>query len=45
MVWDYVMGGVTGLIAGGAANGLYGWPGIKKIFDAITALFTPKRKR
>lgn len=45
VVWDYVLGAVTGLIAGGAANGLYDWPSIKKIFDAITALFTPKRKR
>lgn len=43
VVWNYVMGAVTGLIAGGAANGLYDWPAIKKIFDAITALFGKKK--
>ena len=45
IVWDYIVGGICGLIAGGAANGLYDWPAISKIFDAITALFTPKRRQ
>ena len=38
-VWDYVLGGVSGLLVGGAANGWYDWPRVKKIFDAITNLF------
>lgn len=37
--WDYVAGGVCGLVAGGAANGFYDWPAVSKIFDAITNLF------
>lgn len=41
--WNYVMGGVAGLITGGAANGFYDWPLVKKFFDAITNAFTPKR--
>lgn len=43
--WNYILGGVTGLLAGGAANGLYDWPSIQKIFDAITNAFTPKKYR
>ena len=42
-VWNYVMGGVAGLITGGAANGFYDWPAVKKFFDAITAWFTPAK--
>ena len=38
-VWNYIVGGICGLIAGGAANGCYDWPLVKKIFDAITNLF------
>jgi hypothetical protein len=38
-VWNYVLGGVCGLIVGGAANGVYDWPAVAKIFDAITNLF------
>lgn len=37
--WNYVVGGVCGLIVGGASNGVYDWPAISKIFDAITRLF------
>ena len=37
------MGGVSGLITGGAANGFYDWPLVKKFFDAITNAFTPKK--
>lgn len=40
--WNYVMGGVAGLVTGGAANGFYDWPAIKRIFDAITNLFGKK---
>ena len=39
-VWNYVVGGVCGLIVGGAANGVYDWPVVSKIFDAITRLFS-----
>lgn len=42
-VWNYVLGGIAGLITGGAANGWYDWPAVKRIFDAITNAFTPKR--
>lgn len=42
-VWNYVVGGIGGLVAGGAANGVYDWPAVAKIFDAITALFGVKR--
>lgn len=41
-VWNYILGGIAGLIVGGAANGFYDWPAIKKIFDAITNLFIKK---
>lgn len=40
--WNYVMGGVAGLITGGAANGVYDWPAVKRIFDAITSIFSRK---
>lgn len=40
--WNYVLGGVCGLICGGCANGIYDWPAISKIFDAITNLFSKK---
>lgn len=43
-VWNYVLGGVAGLIVGGAANGWYDWPLVEKIFDAITNLFGKKDK-
>lgn len=43
-VWNYVLGGVAGLGAGAAANGVYDWPLVKKIFDAITNLFENKSK-
>lgn len=42
VAWNYVVGGVCGLIVGGAANGVYDWPLIQKIFDAITNLFGKK---
>lgn len=43
-VWNYVVGGVCGLIVGGTANGVYDWPLVAKIFDAITTLFGGKAK-
>lgn len=42
VVWNYVVGGVCGLIVGGTANGVYDWPMVSKIFDAITYLFGKK---
>ena len=42
-VWNYVLGGVCGLIVGGAANGFYDWPAVAKIFDVITSLFGLKK--
>lgn len=43
-VWNYVLGGVCGVIVGGAANGVYDWPAVAKIFDAITSLFSWGKK-
>lgn len=40
--WNYVLGGIAGLITGGAANGWYDWPFVAKIFDAVTNLFGGK---
>lgn len=37
--WDYLFGGLCGLVVGGTANGWFDWPSIKAIFDAITNLF------
>ena len=39
VVWNYVVGGICGLIVGGCSNGWFDWPWIEKIFDAITRLF------
>ena len=45
-VWaDYLMGGVCGLIVGGASNGVYDWPAVSKFFDSITALFGKKKEK
>ena len=43
VVWNYILGGTCGLLAGGFANGLYDWPAVAKIFDAITNLFSKKQ--
>ena len=40
---DYVMGGICGLIVGGASNGVYDWPAVSNFFDSITALFGKKK--
>ena len=42
VVWNYVTGGVCGLIVGGASNGCYDWPAVARIFDVITNLFGKK---
>ena len=44
-VWNYIVGGICGLIAGGAANGWYDWPAVSKIFDVITNLFNKTSKK
>ena len=38
--WNYVLGTLCGVLVGGTANGIYDWPAVSKIFDAITALFS-----
>lgn len=43
-VWNYVLGAVAGVLAGAAANGVYDWPLVAKIFDAITGLFHKEKK-
>lgn len=40
--WNYVFGGVCGLLTGAAANGVYDWPAVSRIFDTITNLFGKK---
>lgn len=44
VVWEYVVGGVAGLLAGGAANGFYDWEAISSIFDALEAIIRGKKK-
>ena len=38
VAWEYLAGGVAGLLAGGAANGFYDWKAISTIFDALEAV-------
>ena len=40
VAWNYVIGGICGLFAGSSANGIFDWPAVSKIFDAITRLFS-----
>lgn len=40
--WDYLVGGLFGLFAGGASNGWYDWKSIQSIVDAFGALFKKK---
>lgn len=43
--WDYVVGGVFGLLAGGASNGLYDWDAVRNLVEIIIDLFgKPFRK-
>lgn len=37
--WDYLVGGVFGLIAGGASNGLYDWDAVRELVEKIIDLF------
>lgn len=41
--WNYVVGGICGLFAGGCSNGWYDWPLVQKIFDTITRLFSREK--
>ena len=42
---NYVLGGVAGLLAAAASNGVYDWEVMKKFFDGISDLFpSPVRK-
>ena len=43
-VWNYIVGGICGLFAGSCSNGIFDWPKVEKIFDAITALFGKKKE-
>ena len=37
--WDYAIGAVFGLIAGGASNGLYDWDAVRALVQIIIDLF------
>lgn len=37
--WDYAIGAVFGLIAGGASNGLYDWDAVRSLIQTIVDLF------
>lgn len=41
---NYVLGGVSGLFAGAAANGFYDWEPIHNIFKLISELFGGEKK-
>lgn len=44
--WDYLVGGIFGLIAGGASNGLYDWDAVRHLVEIIIDLFgKPFRKK
>ena len=38
--WDYLVGGVFGLVAGGASNGLYDWDAVRHLVELIVDLFS-----
>ena len=38
VVWEYVVGAIAGVLAGGATNGIYDWEAIKKIFDTLEGI-------
>ena len=38
--WDYLVGGVFGLVAGGASNGLYDWDAVRHLVELIIDLFS-----
>ena len=37
---DYVLGAVCGLCVGAMSNGIFDWPAVEKVFDALTAICT-----
>lgn len=37
--WDYAIGAVVGLLAGGASNGLYDWSKVQELIELIISLF------
>jgi flagellar biosynthesis protein FlhB len=41
--WDYALAAATGLLAGGASNGVYDWPTISNIIDKFYDLFHKKQ--
>lgn len=44
-VWqEYVVGGVAGILAGGAANGFYDWDAIKNLFDSLEEIIRGKKE-
>lgn len=42
--WDYALAAATGLLAGGASNGVYDWPAISNIIDKFYELFGHKKQ-
>ena len=45
VVWNYVVGAIAGILAGGAANGFYDWDAISNIFISLENKFRgPDRK-
>lgn len=44
VVWEYVVGAVAGILAGGAANGFYDWESIKSIFDSLENIIRGEKK-
>ena len=40
--WDFALAAATGLLAGGASNGIYDWPAISNIIDKFYDLFGHK---
>ena len=39
VVWNYVVGVIGGILAGGAANGFYDWDAIANIFNSLENKF------
>jgi len=37
---DYLLGALCGLCVGAMSNGIFDWPAVKKVFDALTAICT-----
>ena len=41
---EYIVGGVAGILAGGAANGFYDWDAIKNLFDSLEEIIRGKKE-